>query len=224
MNLDIVKTIESIINTWKQYSTTKTLPTEDCLPKVSDWLSRALVIESAKRPVPTLKELVRSVAQLGDVYRKAIDWLMTPVSNLGFIKESWEKIYMRFWRLSKHDQNVTFWTCHKVLHFAEIQHCSSLWEHSEACGGSMMLSVTLGLLVSSLTNPYLVTDFWWMVLSKSICGCIIFFPRFKNGFNGALKACSKFGILLINKSDLYISRTLSNICSDSSLVFLMLFV
>ena len=57
--------IKSITINWKEYGTTPNLTREGRPPKLTDRARRALIRDSAKTPEITLKELQRSIAEMG---------------------------------------------------------------------------------------------------------------------------------------------------------------
>ncbi len=57
-------TVKSIIKKWKVYGTTQNLLRAGCPPKLSSRVRRALVREASKRPMTTLKDLQRSMAEM----------------------------------------------------------------------------------------------------------------------------------------------------------------
>ncbi|MGH0136474.1 UNVERIFIED_CONTAM: hypothetical protein FKN15_060879 [Acipenser sinensis] len=59
-------TVRSIIVKWKQFGTTKTLPRSGRPSKVSSRGLRKLLREVTVRPKITLKELQRSLAEIGE--------------------------------------------------------------------------------------------------------------------------------------------------------------
>ena len=58
-------TIKSIIKNWTDYGPTTTLPREGRPPKLTDQTRRALIRDTTKIPMITLKELQSSTADIG---------------------------------------------------------------------------------------------------------------------------------------------------------------
>uniref|UniRef100_A0A803K701 Transposase Tc1-like domain-containing protein n=1 Tax=Xenopus tropicalis TaxID=8364 RepID=A0A803K701_XENTR len=79
-----LSTVQAIIQKWKEYGTTVTLPRQGRPPKLTGRTRRALIRNAAKRPMVTLDELQRSTTQVGEsVHRTTISRALHKVGLYG---------------------------------------------------------------------------------------------------------------------------------------------
>ena len=64
------KTVASVILKWKKFGTTKTIPRDGHLAKLSNQGRRVLVREVTKNPMVTLTELQSSSVEMGETSRR----------------------------------------------------------------------------------------------------------------------------------------------------------